>query len=768
MKRLVLTGCLILLKIAVWSQSVTGKLADTNEKPLGYANVVLLNQSDSSFVQGTTSKEDGTFFLERVVAKNYILKVSSIGYKTAYINCTSGNLGTIILNGDSHILAETVVIGHRPTYELRGNSMVTRVKNTILSHIGTANDVLRFIPGVQGNDGSFTVFGKGTPEIYINGRKVQNTSELDRLSSKDIISVELINNPGAEYDATVKAVLKIKTVNPQSNGWSVNARTYAAQGYYFTHLEEVNLNYQKDNLDIFGMINHSKKKSYQDQTDYFLITADTLWLDNEFSKLYSTNKILEENIGFNYQYNLKYSMGVRVVNSADTYNSMSVMDADVTANYNLYDRLTYHTNSHLNSPYEELYTYYDGAVGKLHVNWNGFGYWGRTVNIRQTEELSQNYNDRSVTTDYHYNSILYASKLILTYPIGKGNFKVGSDYSYTKRNENYTNDQHYVNDENNHISEKKIAGFIGYSFPFCKFQTEVGMRYEYYGFNYFENSVRMDEQSKIYNNLFPNLSLSRTFGKVQTSLSYTAKTARPSYSILSNNVQYNNRFCYEGGNSLLQPEIKYDISFLLRWKWIMSSSSFQFIRNMILYVYDNYENKPSIVYITYKNSNRTGHYFNTVLTLSPKFGIYSPSLTASLYCTDNITDYLGQTMKLNNPLVLISFNNAIDLGKNWQLFFTATCQSNGDYNLIRERTSGLLSVTLTKSFFRDRFSLNLYGQDIFRTYKTKFYEYGTTCKYYKDNYKDTQLVRLTLRYNFNTSKSKYKGNNAGAEERSRL
>ena len=75
-----------------------------------------------------------------------------------------------------------------------------------------ANDVLKHIPGLRSSDEGYTVFGKGTPVIYIDNRLLQDNSELQRLSAADIEKVELITNPGAEYDATVKAVVRIRTV----------------------------------------------------------------------------------------------------------------------------------------------------------------------------------------------------------------------------------------------------------------------------------------------------------------------------------------------------------------------------------------------------------------------------------------------------------------------------------------------------------------------------------------------------------------------------
>ena len=46
--------------------------------------------------------------------------------------------------------------------------------------------------------------------------------------------------------------------------------------------------------------------------------------------------------------------------------------------------------------------------------------------------------------------------------------------------------------------------------------------------------------------------------------------------------------------------------------------------------------------------------------------------------------------------------------------------------------------------------------------------YGTQMKLDKWNYSDSQAVRLTIRYAFNSTMSKYKGRGAGQSEKNRL
>ena len=107
---------------------------------------------------------------------------------------------------DAALLGEVVVQGQRPAHKLGREGLITSVDGTILSRLGTAEDVLRNVPGVRSKDDGLEVFGKGKPLIYINNRLMRDASELNELKSQDIISVEVITNPGAKYDASVQSV----------------------------------------------------------------------------------------------------------------------------------------------------------------------------------------------------------------------------------------------------------------------------------------------------------------------------------------------------------------------------------------------------------------------------------------------------------------------------------------------------------------------------------------------------------------------------------
>ena len=158
--------------VLLCAQSLTGRVIDELSQPLAFANVVLLNRADSSFVTGTMTKEDGTFEISTSNQEG-VLKVSFVGYSTHYINCQNGDLGDIMMNPDLIWKNEVVVVGHRPQYKMITGGMTVDIQNSMLKDLGTADDVLSMLPRVQGEDGNFTVFAKGTPEIYINNKKIQ-------------------------------------------------------------------------------------------------------------------------------------------------------------------------------------------------------------------------------------------------------------------------------------------------------------------------------------------------------------------------------------------------------------------------------------------------------------------------------------------------------------------------------------------------------------------------------------------------------------------
>lgn len=285
-----------------------GTIIDEQGQPVAYANIAILNPSDSTLLCGGVSNESGYFAIpleqERVLAR-----ISYVGYKTIYKLCYNENIGRIRLHPDNYTINGVVIQGERPKAVLQGNSLVMNVEGTVMERMGTAEDVLTRVPMIAKRGEGFEILGKGTPLIYLNNRKLTDLNELRNIQSDFIRNVEVIQNPGARYDASVNAVIIIRTKRVAGEGLGVELSSWSRCGRGYANNERINLTYRMGGLELFanlfGAYNRRKSSGEFEQT----IFADTLWVINNKQKNNVRNPFLEGRFGFNYQINDNHSFG---------------------------------------------------------------------------------------------------------------------------------------------------------------------------------------------------------------------------------------------------------------------------------------------------------------------------------------------------------------------------------------------------------------------------------------------------------------------------
>ena len=72
---------------------------------------------------------------------------------------------------------------------------------------------------------------------------MRDKSELSRLNSKDISTIEVINNPGVEYDADTHAVIKINLKHKIDGGLGIRTSVFDSQGRKNSDSEQLQLTY---------------------------------------------------------------------------------------------------------------------------------------------------------------------------------------------------------------------------------------------------------------------------------------------------------------------------------------------------------------------------------------------------------------------------------------------------------------------------------------------------------------------------------------------
>ena len=753
---------------------LTGTIIDEQGLPLAFANVAVLNPADSTLLSGGVSNESGYFAIpyeqERVLAR-----ISYVGYKTVYRLCSHPEMGTIRIEPDNYTIKGVVVQGERPKVQLQGNSLIMNVEGTVMERLGTADDVLSRVPTISKKGDGYEILGKGTPLIYLNNRKLTDMQELKNILSDNIKTVEVVQNPGARYDATVNAVIVIHTKRAQGEGLGVELTSWSRKGRGYVNNERVNLTYRKGGLELFAYLFGAYNKRWSRGEFEQTVFADTLWNITNGHRSIERNPYLEGRIGFNYQLDDANSFGGFYQNDYDYVKTSSDYVDDLLANGNAFDHLqNSSTRRDRNTPKHQANLYYTGKVGQLSVDFNADYTAYKRRNRNQQQELSDNYDNRDVNTEALTRGSMVAEKLIVSHPLWKGRIDVGEEYTYTRWRSSFDNAEGYIANSNNEQHESNIAPFVELRQQLGRLQLQAGLRYEHVASDYFVNGMRRDDQSRTYDDLFPSVALSTSIRKVQLSVSYTKRTNRPSYWLLNNDVIYENRLNMQTGNPYLKPVKYHNYNATAMWKWLYVTTNFYHCVNPFLHVMESLEQDSKVNMATIKNYD---HVNWLIITLGAQKNVklgnavtWTPQYNVSLMKQWLQTTFNGQEKNLNKPMLSLQMGNIVALPHDWlvQADFNVHTHGYTGSNFRVEATNAMLSLSVSKDLFKRRLNIKLTGNDLFNQGFGRGTFYFDRILFRKTEDNDSRCVELSVRYRFNVTPSKYKGTGAGNAEKNRL
>lgn len=750
------------------ARNVSGVVTDERKNPLALVNVVLLN--DSTFIEGTVTDDRGAFLLENADASANIVRIKMIGYEELVLPIPAdGNLSTLSLSPSAMKLGVVVVKGDVPTTKVKGNALVTRIENSILATAGSANDVLKNIPMVTGDDGNFSVFGRGSAIIYINGRLVRSANDIGMLSSRDIKEIQVISNPGARYGSDVNAVIRIVTKRPAGDGFSIAASAAARYNKWCTTEEQLSLKYRTRGLEIFGVGSFSYGKNYHDEhsvtTNYGKSVLESV---SYLSFPYTQTNIIGK-IGFNYQFNKNHSIGAYYRHYSNKYIEDGHSMSEITENGVLSESsFSDYKGWFKTLPGHSANLYYIGTVGKFTFDFNG-DYMQTKNNNRSCHHEQNLFSDnREVTTFNNTRNRLFAEKATVSYDLPEGNILIGEEYTDSRSRNDFSNPENILSSELSDVRENNIGIFAEISHTFGKFSATAGVRYEHVKSNYYQNDRLMLEQSRTYNNLFPSANVSWSPGEFGFSLAYSNRISRPSYSSLSGNYFYSNSIHYTRGNPYLRPEKRHEFSAMASWKYITLSAQYTISKDVITQVNEPYEGDEKISVFTLTNTPDRKQ-FALFLNASPKFGIYRPSLSLSMWKQWFGINYRDGYENFNSPFFTLQLRNTFILPRDWVIEASLWWRSHGDSkNWIYTHTLSTVDLRVYKMFLKKSLTVYLSANDIFNGMVSHADSYSGNIRMQTNVNNHQRHIRLTIHYNFNTTRSRYKGKGAGQSEKDRL
>lgn len=758
--------------LACIAQSITGKIVDEQGNAIQFANVAMLQSKDSVFVKGVVSDENGSFILN-TPHQNGIVKVTCIGYRTVFLNVTDDNLGVIVLKEESMTLGDVIVKSSLPKSKLKNGAVITTVAGSILEKTGNIYNLLDRIPNVTTQNGKINIFGIGEPVIYINGKKVRDNTELDRLNPDEISTVEVKQNPGAQYASNVKAVIRINTKKRTKDGFGFETRTFGKndENSRIGGYEQLNINYQKKGLETFTVLKIKDAESSIKQDLVQNTYVDNVWHQRNDIKGSIRNRQLYCGLGVNYQISNNSFIGASFNFNRMFNKAVSNIATTIYKDYAFTEESASDIAKPGNMSLASSNVYYMGKIGIVDINFNTDWLWDKDFSKVNTLERYQEYGgdwqDKAVHTKTNTKNELFASKLTLTLPFWKGQLSFGGEYSNTNRNSSYdVQPMGLLDKQDNRIKEGMASVFCDYTRKFGQLRVLAGIRYENTDFNYYEEGKRIPEQSKRYGNLLPSLSLSLPIGKTQMQLSYGATIKRPSYYDMRSGIGYDNRYTYESGNPFLVSEISRNINYMVSYKWLMAEGIYTHVSDPIVMLTQSYKDNPNIALIqnvNWKPYNRIG----ASLSASPKFGIWHPSLRFHFFKQwFDMETHGGHG--LDNPKITVHFDNTIDT-KFCTISLLLTAQTKGDDEtsyMYRNYFSSNLSIY--KSFLKGKMVVFFYANDLLGTgnMHSKMYS-GSMREIIHHDYSISEYS-LTIRYRFNVAKKKYKGTGAGQSQKSRM
>ena len=791
MKRIIALTMLCMTVLTAFAKNDwKGKVVDENGEPVAYANVAVLSRADSTMVCGAVTGEDGTF---NIVTKETdgIMMVAMVGYQTVYFTPTDGI--TVVLKSDNAMLEAATVQAIMPKTTLTGEGLQTNVRGSVLENAGNANDVLGKTPGIIKGQNGLEVIGKGAPLVYINGHKVTDSTELERLQSNEIQSIEVINNPGAQYDATVQAVVRIKTIRRQGDGFGFGVNASDEQSLQWlpgnSARAAVNANYRTGGVDIFGSFNYNydafRQLSYAEATSYgkdgsgnpftFENKGDIVGIGYENG--------INGSAGVNWQIADNHFLGGKVEWGRDlSENSSTHLTTEVFENGTLVDKLNTLTTDELgpDKPFNlGANLYYNGVIGeKLGVDVN-LDYYGTKSSSRSVaKETSDMTTDADIASIGAATGRMWAGKAVLSYPVWMGQLQVGTEETFSRRTDSYSIEGVVLNPSDAKVKEDNIAGFASYGCYIPKFgQLSAGIRFEHvhYVFNDAEDpTLNVD---RTYNNWFPTVSYATAIGPVQLLANYSAKTQRPGYSALSGAVRYNNRYIWQSGNPQLRPVELHNVGVTAVWKFASLVVNYIRTDNAIM-MWSRPYNEEGVVIVKPENVATPYRNLSVYLNLTPTIGPWNLNYTfgvmpqwISIEADDPREPSGKRTLSFNGkPGFFAQLNNTLTVKGGWQFELGGMLMTKGYMqNMYMKSNYVDLNFGIQKKFLKDgSLILRLEGRDLLgMAHFDMDTDFGSHTIMQNNNF-DTQRIKLSLRYNFNTAKSKYRGTGAGSDEKARM
>ncbi|MGX5817952.1 outer membrane beta-barrel protein [Chitinophaga lutea] len=451
---LCLLGCMLSVKEAKSQQTPSNKDTETgtvsgkvlqasNKEPIPFATVALLNEDDSTVINGVAADEKGSFLLKPVPYGSYLIKVGTMGYAPVYKTIKPNaerpqwDLGNILMESGARSLKEVTITGQKQLYTMNKDSIIFTPDENFLPG-GTGMELLEYVPGVTVDaNNNITMEGKDQVRFYVDDRPIATTgmdanSYLNNLPSFMIERIEVLKQPPDAADreqALVEGRTNIRYINiitrkVQFRGYSAALTAGVDSRRNLNAKMRYNLNLAPFQVTYFNNGQYNSDSSYLQRKNFPKDpTKDTTYLDQRnFRTSYNFNHNL------NGRYELKITDKEKLRGSVTlgwTGDGSDASNHSINSNSVKPTRITDQDNKNRRNGYQAVTNWfyfkeYEKPEHKLEAGFdfstnNGGGYGNNDYFYQLTNDTSLQRNKRNngnymVRGNFHYRKPMAAGR----------------------------------------------------------------------------------------------------------------------------------------------------------------------------------------------------------------------------------------------------------------------------------------------------------------------------------------------------------------------
>ncbi|CAM4093149.1 outer membrane beta-barrel family protein [Zobellia roscoffensis] len=586
-------------------ETISGKVQTETSQPISYANILLLKASDSSFVKGAISNENGSFSIENILKGRYVISASMVGFKTTateefnFEGTKELTLSPLVLS-EGVELDEVIVASKKNLYVQKIDRTVINVASSILSTGSSALEILERSPGVlvDRQNSSIALIGKSGVVVMINGKQsympaAAVISLLEGMNAGNIETIELITTPPASFDAEgnagfINIVLKEHTDAGLNGSYALSFGV----GNGTITSDNINLNYRKDKINFFGTYSFLRDS----QGQLFEFDRDFIDADDIPIHLYtiSDREPIQRNhsirTGLDYQVSGNTILGLLFWANdnkwtMDATNGSSETEAGMPSSFVELLLLERNQIQHLGFNFNLKHNFKDNKYLSLDVDYLKYDIENPTMYTNRffdgnndflREELTE--SDKITPIDIKVGKVDYRA-----HSSDKVKWDVGIKGAFSNFNNDVTvgtfQGANFIEDaeltEISSLKEQILAGYSSIDYKIHeKTSLQLGLRYEHTN-----SELISDKRGKVvdrsFGELFPTAYISHKVNDTLSfNFSYSRRITRPTFNDMAPFVIFVDPTTFFAGNPAVQPAISNAVKFDVNYQSLIVSTQY--------------------------------------------------------------------------------------------------------------------------------------------------------------------------------------------------